>query len=770
MSIAGSAATMISWHDTADAMLSPFRLVRALFVRPSPEGIESVGDLVYEYGQALLHTPSIFRRLAFKTRTLEEELQEAMLRGNLRRSLGRFDLLMLGLGVVIGTGVFSLTGVAQARFAGSATFLSYLSTGLVMLCSAACYGELCVQYPIAGSAFTYIMVTFGELCAFLTFGMLFIEYVVGMAAVARGFSNYLGLLLPGIIGSDLLIETENHQFDFVAFGIVLIISLLLSLGAREFSSFQSVLTLLKIFLMLFIVIAAFTKADPSNFADYFAEVKDPPLESFFQAAAFLVFTYVTFDAVCNAVEEAREPSDIPPALLWTVGVACFLYMLMAVASALLISPQQLWLCSDENFLISSSQCTNPEALSQINVKELNQDIPNSPSGNGYCPGTYNETGNELGPYGWSYAPFNFAFSCRGMVWMQYIVSLAALFGTVSSLLVGLYSVARLIMSVAREWLLPPHLARISTRIGTPVIAQFVVGAIVALVALNVSFIILADIASFASILVMIFVANAVLFRRYYPDVKLQYTSYGTVEAAASKEVAKREDVETTIAKLSMDSFMTQDVVSSRSSVPPTLHDVNEQNSLANGLWTSSVGGLKGRSKLSILIRWIRDRCSRGVSRLRPESKAIRRRLVIGHLIVINVLSWLAFILYRILLTSHSEDEDSTFVKEQDLTGTVRSRWFILPLLFAAIGVCTMAIVCPIDYLPTTWCIDRRLMPWVPGVAILLLTMSLASFNLEIIEYTAIILVCLVGLYVLFSMPLSYIRRFKIDSGSADDYK
>ena len=768
MSIAGSAATMISWHDTADAMLSPFRLVRALFVRPSPEGIESVGDLVYEYGQALLHTPSIFRRLAFKTRTLEEELQEAMLRGNLRRSLGRFDLLMLGLGVVIGTGVFSLTGVAQARFAGSATFLSYLSTGLVMLCSAACYGELCVQYPIAGSAFTYIMVTFGELCAFLTFGMLFIEYVVGMAAVARGFSNYLGLLLPGIIGSDLLIETENHQFDFVAFGIVLIISLLLSLGAREFSSFQSVLTLLKIFLMLFIVIAAFTKADPSNFADYFAEVKDPPLESFFQAAAFLVFTYVTFDAVCNAVEEAREPSDIPPALLWTVGVACFLYMLMAVASALLISPQQLWLCSDENFLISSSQCTNPEALSQINVKELNQDIPNSPSGNGYCPGTYNETGNELGPYGWSYAPFNFAFSCRGMVWMQYIVSLAALFGTVSSLLVGLYSVARLIMSVAREWLLPPHLARIALRTGTPILAQLTVGIAVGILALIFPVDELAELASFGAILGMILVANAVLFHRYYPEIKFRFTNYGTVEAVdslsgsrtfsgnapSSRSGSGVSHAETAENKRKKSSELPSVILQNCSDAVEAQYDVivEDPEEAISPCWNCRFNAFKYF-----------------VSLRNQFSKETQQRLVWFLMSLINIFAWISFLTYRIRLR-HAGDYNISTRPHLALVGIDSDSWFLLPLLLSALSLCALALLCPINYLPTSWSIDQRLMPWVPGLTVLVQTMFLAAFDFRTIKVALIFIGGILCVYILFSMPMSYIRRFKLGTGSADEYE
>lgn len=106
------------WWEIQQVLLTLPRLFRALYEKPSEEGIQTPGDLVYEFGQAVMHMPDLFRRLAFKTRTLDEELHEAMLRGALRRSFSGFDLLMLGLGIVIGTGAFTLTGQAQAQFAG----------------------------------------------------------------------------------------------------------------------------------------------------------------------------------------------------------------------------------------------------------------------------------------------------------------------------------------------------------------------------------------------------------------------------------------------------------------------------------------------------------------------------------------------------------------------------------------------------------------------------------------------------------------------------
>lgn len=124
--------------------------------------------------------------------------------------------------------------------------------------------------------------------------------------------------------------------------------------------------------------------------------------------------------------------------------------------------------------------------------------------------------------------------------MKYIVSLAALFGITTSLLVGLFSVARLVMVVAREWLVFPFLANISPRTQSPVIAQMTLGAIIAVVAMLVNFSVLSELVSFATLVAVWVVSNIVLYRRYYPTVKMIFTSYGTVEAAAMRDYSKAE--------------------------------------------------------------------------------------------------------------------------------------------------------------------------------------------------------------------------------------
>lgn len=754
---------MPSLYDITEALKAPIRLVRALFIRPTPEGIETFGDIVHEYGQALRHTPSIFMTLAFKTRTLEEELHEAMLRGSLRRTLSWFNLLMIGLGVVIGTGVFTMTGAVQARFAGSATFLSYFIIGLVVLMASSCYGELCCQYPVAGSAFTYTMVTFGEFFAFVACWALLVQYILGMGAVARGFSNYVAMLFPDLTPSELKTPIGSNELDFLAFGITIIISLILSYGVRESSSFLTIFTLLKMFLMVFIVIASFSKADTSNFVDNFLNVKDPKIEGLFQGSAFLLFTAIGFDAICNAVEEARKPADIPNALLGTVGLSSFFYILLAISSAFLVSPQQLWLCSREDFLISESECNDPEVLAKINVKNLNRVVPYAPDSDapvpdGFCPSYFNETGNQLGVYGWSFAPLNFSFSCRGMVWMQYVVSVTVLLASSSTLLVGLYSVARLVMSVAREWLVPPFLAQISPRFGTPVIAQLTVGIIIALVSLFVSFVVLADLSSFAAIITMIFVANIVLYLRYFPGVKLKFTSYGTVEAA-TKLPSRTEQSMTTNPSLTMPNqesrYASSILFLGNASSPTEFLGFKYQKEGINVDITDNNSSFT--SKQSFLSTF--------VSNLRLQKEKTIRRAAFIHLFLINAFAWTSVIIYRARFTYAEYDP---YDGDQMFLGVVRDYWFLLPLGLSLGALCSMAVLCPLDYVPSSWHIHGWLLPWIPGLTIICLTMGMASFDFEIYEYAFYILAFILVIYILYAMPSSYIRRFKLGSETENE--
>ncbi|EFN54400.1 hypothetical protein CHLNCDRAFT_36103 [Chlorella variabilis] len=408
-----------------------------------------------EYWAALRNTHQIFWRIAFRRRTLEEELQEALLRGSLRKAFSGFDLLLLGLGIVIGSGWAQLSGVTAQQFAGPSIILSYLFSGVAMLLAAACFAELVTEYPVSGGAFAFVMINFGELAAFVTLGGLVLEYALGMAAVARGFSRYLARLCnldqnlfvlefydcpPGLEPPDC---PYTHSFDFMAAGVVVFVSFLLSIGVRESAFFITAVTAIKVVLLVFISIVGYTRAGPTcedtsqcvgmSCADYcqlqgVSSATDPFFDPDFGAngvflgAAALFFTYTGMDAICNAAEEARDVAHLPWALVGTVGVSMLLYTMLAVAMMYIATPN----------------AAKP-ALPPI--------------------GQPSETA----------LTFTTAF---------YIVSLAALSGIVTALTVGLFSLSRIVMAASRDWLLPPFLARISPRTQTPLVAQMVLGVII----------------------------------------------------------------------------------------------------------------------------------------------------------------------------------------------------------------------------------------------------------------------------------------------------
>eukprot|EP00887_Chlorella_sp_A99_P006247 scaffold3.g6247.t1 len=182
--------------------------------------------LLKEYWAGLRQIPQLVRRISFRPRTLEEELQEAVLRGSLRKAFGRWDLLFLGLGIVIGSGWAQLTAETAQAVTSTSIVVSYLLSGLSSLMAAACYAELCVEYPVSGGAFSYV--TFGELPAWLT--------------VARGFSNYLAQLCgaySNIFVIDMIPGPQSAGLDLMAGAIVLVFSVLLGLGVKESTFFIS---------------------------------------------------------------------------------------------------------------------------------------------------------------------------------------------------------------------------------------------------------------------------------------------------------------------------------------------------------------------------------------------------------------------------------------------------------------------------------------------------------------------------------------------------
>ncbi|KAL4458381.1 hypothetical protein ABPG75_013246 [Micractinium tetrahymenae] len=628
-------------------------------------------EFLLEYVRALKNTPQTLRRMAFRRRTLEEELSEALLRGSLRKAFSGFDLFCLGLGIVIGTGWGLLSGLAAKTFAGPAVLLSYLFSGLATLLTAACFAELAVEFPVSGGAFSYIMVTFGELPAFVTLGGLLLEYAVGMAAVARGFSRYLVRLCnsePSLFVLEVGSENQ-HSIDFMAAGIILFMSVLLSIGVRESALFITSVTVLKIVLIVFVSIVGYTRGTFATLYDppsdpyvynpeygagdpaYTAVIKGPTQPFFhpsyggdgvFLAAAVLFFTYVGYDAICNAAEEARHVEHVPLALMGTAGTSTLLYTLLALSLVLM---------------------TRPNVVAP--------DLPQHDS-------AYEED---------KVLSFITAFVyIQNLKYMQYITAMALLLGIITALTVGLFSLSRIVMAASRDWLLPPFLARISKRTQTPLVAQMVMGVIIAIIAMLVETQFSTGMVSFGTLITLWVVCNAQMWRRYIPDLQLRFTRYGTVEVADKQELAS---------------------------------------------WAL------GRS-------W---------------SIKTRRVLVAAHVLAINALSIALGAFY-----ARSTDSKVDYAGDSLGHDSLASLWFLLAWLAVTLS---LQLTCPLSYRPEGWHVPRWLMPWLPSTAIAITWFSIGALPDADYWKSGAFFGGVLLFYLLFSLPMSYIKHSRVDSTAAD---
>ncbi len=427
-----------------------------------------------------------------------------------------------------------------------------------------------------------------------------------------------------------------------------------------------------LFFILFVGIAGFVNAQPTIFAEDWLPNGSSGL---FQSLPSLLFAYIGFDAIAYSIEEAKDVMDAPPAYIWTCLTALVLYVFMALSLSFMVTSKTL------------SFCTN--SLSEI-VSCL---IPGASK-------AYNQA-------------FVFAFDLWGLDWMQYIFAVGSIICIVTTLLVALFVSARLIMVGAREWMLPPVLATVSTRTKTPIISQVLVGVISSILALFTGYTKLSDLAAFAYLCTLILVCNAYLGRRYYPDVKIRYGQYGTVEATAARFMGVRPSTPTTnsgsVRKISATNSWSEPFVRGSPSDEAADSD-GKQDDHTRDTWTP----------LHLNM-----------------SKRVHRAMVWISLILINASSICVGVLYRVYPNS------------------LAAVW---ALIAWAVFTIAMWLICPVEYEPETWRIHRYFLPFVPSAAILGIVFT--NCNLEVLDYIySLVIAGAVALfYVFFSMPLSYIKN------------
>ncbi|VVA97136.1 unnamed protein product [Arabis nemorensis] len=421
------------------------------------------------YLNALSNTPSRFSRRALSASTSYDEMSRvrAVSGEQMRRTLRWYDLVGLGIGGMIGAGVFVTTGRASRLFAGPSIVVSYAIAGLCALLSAFCYTEFAVHLPVAGGAFSYIRITFGEFPAFLTGANLIMDYVMSNAAVSRGFTAYLGSAF-GISTSEWRFVVSSlpngfNEIDLIAVFVVLAVTLIICYSTRESSKLNMVLTALHIAFIVFVIVMGFWKGDTKNLTR--PDNPENPSGFFpfgasgvFNGAAMVYLSYIGYDAVSTMAEEVRDPvKDIPMGISGSVAIVIVLYCLMAVSMSMLL-PYDL---------------IDPEA------------------------------------------PYSAAFSkSEGWEWVTKVVGIGASFGILTSLLVAMLGQARYMCVIGRSRVVSPWFAMVHPKTSTPVNASVFLGIFTAALALFTDLNVLLNLVSIGTLFVFYMVANAVIFRRY----------------------------------------------------------------------------------------------------------------------------------------------------------------------------------------------------------------------------------------------------------------
>lgn len=394
----------------------------------------------------------------------------------LRRELAMFHLVMIGVGSTIGAGIFVITGTAAAQYAGPAISISFLIAGLACLFSALCYAELTSMIPVAGSAYTYAYVTLGEGIAWVIGWCLILEYLVAASTVAVGWSGYfagtianLGMAMPvQLANAPLGVSAQGLTFtgavlNLPAVGIVLAMTGVLFVGVRESAIANSILVSIKIGIILLVILFGAAHVDTHNWHP-FVPTHNAATGAFgwsgvFRASGVIFFSYVGFDTISTSAQESRDPQR---SLGWAILIA------LAICTALYVG--------------MSLVMTGLVAYTRLNAAD----------------------------------PILVAIEAAGpdLVWMRPMVSVAAIIGLASTIMVTLYGQTRIFYTMAQDGLLPPLFAKLHVRFRSPALGTLIVGISCAAIAGLFPLDVLSELVSMGTLLAFAIVCAGVLILRH----------------------------------------------------------------------------------------------------------------------------------------------------------------------------------------------------------------------------------------------------------------
>ncbi len=435
------------------------------------------------------------RHQLFATKSLRQLLDEMAGENRLRRVLGPVQLTSLGVGAIIGAGIFVATGAAARNVAGPALMLSYVVAGVTCIFAALCYAEFASMVPVAGSAYTYAYATLGELFAWIIGWDLILEYAVGSATVANGWSGYFqsvlakfGVSLPAALsGPPIIYDTAAGHFvrtagvvNLPAILIVALVTAVLVKGISESAGFNTLMVFLKVTVVLFVILVGAFFIQPGNwtpFAPYgmtglsffgqtlFGEVNagGQPV-GMLAGAAIIFFAYIGFDSVSTHAEEAKNPTrDVPIGIVASLLICTVLYI--AVVAVL---------------------------TGMVRYDRLSVD-----------------------------AGVSDAFKQAGLPWAEFIIAAAGVAGITSVLLVLMLSGPRVFLAMARDGMVPPaFFGDVHPKFRTPWKSTILIGVFVAVMTGFLPIDALLHLTNIGTLFAFLIVCAAVLImRRTNPDAK-----------------------------------------------------------------------------------------------------------------------------------------------------------------------------------------------------------------------------------------------------------
>jgi APA family basic amino acid/polyamine antiporter len=444
----------------------------------------------------------------FATKSITRLMEESSDKGHgLKRTLTATNLTTLGIGAIIGAGIFVLTGQAAAQYAGPAIVISFIISGIACAFAGLCYAEFASMIPIAGSAYTYAYATMGEFLAWIIGWDLILEYLFAASTVSVGWGGYVvsflndfGVHIPAQLSAaagTVLVDVPNMGWKALndglikdlaamhinpdslphvtailnvpAMAIVVILTLLLVIGIRESANFNNIMVITKVSVIIMFIAIGFAFVKSGNWHPFIPKNTgnwgEFGLSGILRAAGVIFFAYIGFDAVSTAAQEAKNPQKhMPVGILGSLTISTILYILVAIVLTGIVSYTKL-------------NVADPIAVGV----------------------------NEMG---------------SGMFWLRPIIKIAAIAGLSSVILVMLMGQPRIFFAMSKDGLLPPVFSKVHKKYKTPYVSTLITGFFAMIIAGVMPIHLLGELVSIGTLLAFAIVCiSIVVLRKTKPDLQ-----------------------------------------------------------------------------------------------------------------------------------------------------------------------------------------------------------------------------------------------------------